>query len=75
MQVDETYINDDAQFAQVFDLGAEQLPDGLLLVPLTLVESVVVGDNVSPVPLEDERGLIVMRSTTCQTVGHLGQTV
>jgi len=70
-----TYVDDDAEFAQIFDLGTEQFPDSLLLVALTLVELVVVGDDVGPVTLQGERRLVVVWSTTRQTVRHLGQTV
>jgi len=71
----ETHVDDDAQFAEVFDLGAQQFPDGFLLVALALVESVVVGDDVGPVPLEHERRLVVVRAAARQRVGHLGQAV
>jgi len=61
-----TYVDDDSELAQVLDLGAEQLPDGLLLVALALVESVVVGDDVGPVSLECERRLVVVRPAARQ---------
>lgn len=70
-----SYVDDGAQLPDVLDFGAKQLPDGFLLVALTLAQLVVVGDYVDPVPLQLKHRLVVLRPTERQQVGHLRQTV
>jgi len=50
-----SYVDDDAKFRDVFQLRAEQLPDGLLVVPLSLVERLVVVYDVRPTAFQRER--------------------
>ena len=57
-----SYVDDDAQFSDVLQLGAEQFPDGLLVVPLALVQRLVVAHHVRPAALEGEERRRVTRT-------------
>jgi len=61
-RVRKSYVDDDAQFSDVLQLGAEQFPDGLLVVPLALVQRLVVAHHVRPAALEGEERRRVTRT-------------
>ena len=48
------YVDDDAQFVDVLQLGGEQFPDSLLVVALSLVERRGVAHHIRPARLQAE---------------------